>query len=96
MALILSTGFGSVGQPIKSHVTIVCPQNAPANIDLAAKEIRRYVYLTTGELLSISSSVSSKSSIILKIVENLVKQEYRLKTEGEMLTISGGSDVAVL
>jgi hypothetical protein len=94
--LILSTSFGLAGQSAKSHVSIVCPQNASANIYLAAKEVRRYVYLTTGELLSISSSLSSKSSIVLKTDQGLGEQEYRLKTEGEMLTISGGSDVAVL
>ena len=30
---------------------IVCPADAPANVKLAAKEIRRYVYLRTGTLL---------------------------------------------
>lgn len=96
VALILSTTLNSVGKSIKSPVTIVCPQLAPANIFLAAKELRRYIYLTTGELLSISSSVSSKSSIVLKTVGGMGKQEYHLKTEGDTLTISGGSDVAVL
>jgi hypothetical protein len=94
--LILSTSFGLVGQSAKSHVSIVCPQNASTNIYLAAKEVRRYIYLTTGELLSISSSLSSKSSIVLKTDKGMREQEYRLKTEGDMLTISGGSDVAVL
>ena len=39
-------------------VTIVSQENAPANIKLAAKEVRRYVYLRTGKLLPIANSAS--------------------------------------
>ena len=35
--------------------TIICPPDAPPNVKLAAKEIRRYVYLRTGELLPIGT-----------------------------------------
>jgi hypothetical protein len=77
-------------------VSIVCPENAPANVRLAAKEVRRYVYLRTGVLLSISTSPSSESSIIFKLDKRLREQEYQLNTEHNTLTISGGSDVAVL
>ena len=34
---------------------IVCPADAPPNVKLAAKEIRRYVYLRTGKLLPIAA-----------------------------------------
>jgi hypothetical protein len=35
---------------------IVVRTDAPANVKLAAKEIRRYVYLRTGELLPMAES----------------------------------------
>lgn len=41
--------------------TIVCPADAPANVKLAAKEIRRYVYLRTGELMPIADHPSQAS-----------------------------------
>jgi hypothetical protein len=80
--LILITG-------IASAQTIVCPTDAPANVKLAAKEIRRYVYLRTGEMLSIADA---GKGIALKIDPALGAQEYRLTADG----ITGGSDVGVL
>lgn len=73
--------------------TIVCPPDAPANVQLAAKEIRRYVYLRTGEILPVAGK---GTGIELKRDPGLAAQQYRLKTEGGALTISGGSDIAVL
>jgi len=35
-------------------VTVAYPSDGPAQVRMAAKEVRRYVYLTTGELLPIS------------------------------------------
>ena len=74
---------------------ISCPADAPAKVKLAAKEVRRYVYLRTGELLSIKSD-KSDTCISLALDPALGAQEYRLKTSGNNLTISGGTDVAVL
>jgi len=73
--------------------SIVCSPDAPANVKLAAKEIRRYVYLRTGELLPIAAT---GSGIALKVDPTLAAQEHRLKSDGASLTISGGSDIAVL
>lgn len=42
LILILLTAYASSAQ------TIVCPPDAPANVKLAAKAIRRYVFLRTG------------------------------------------------
>jgi len=81
--------------PEESAPSIVCPDNASPQIKLAAKEIRRYVYLRTGELLSISSTPSTKS-ISLTQDPRLATEEYRLKTDSGSLNISGGSDIAVL
>ena len=72
---------------------IVCPADAPANVRLAAKEIRRNVYLRSGELLPVANK---GKGIFLQVDGALAPQEYRLKTAGGNLTISGGSDVAVL
>jgi hypothetical protein len=72
---------------------IVCPANSPANVKLAAKELRRYVWLRTGEWLPIATV---GTGIALKIDPALGAQQYRLKSDGGALTISGGSEVAVL
>ncbi|MCU0780508.1 MAG: malectin, partial [Akkermansiaceae bacterium] len=61
---------------------------------LAAKEIRRYVYLRTGELLPVAAS---GTGIALRVDPALAAQQYRLKGGAKAdLVISGGSDVAVL
>jgi hypothetical protein len=72
-----------------SAQTIVCPPGAPSNVRLAAKEIRRYVYLRTGKLPSIAAS---GKGITLRIDPQLAAQEYRITPE----SITGGSDVGVL
>jgi hypothetical protein len=76
---------------------ISCPPDAPPNTQLAAREVRRYVYLRTGELLGISNDPSDRTErISFQLDPALSPQQYRLKTTGTNLTISGGSDVAVL
>jgi hypothetical protein len=80
---------------------IRCADDAPAQVKLAASEVRRYVFLRTGELLKISSdrpdaSDTSDSGIVLKIDPALAAQQYRLKTDGGALSIGGGSPIAVL
>jgi len=80
----------------KQHiVTITSSENAPANIKLAAKEVRRYVYLRTGKLLPIVQSASG-NSISFNVDKTLEEQQYQLKSDGQSLIISGGSDMAVL
>ena len=85
-SILLSSGAGAAQ-------TIVCPPDAPANVKLAAKEVRRYIYLRTGELLPLETS---GKGIALGVDPALGAQEYRLKTEADSLRISGGSDVAVV
>lgn len=68
---------------------------------LAANEIRRYVYLRTGEILPINNKVPlRKDAIIIFIDPSMGQQEYSLKTNIEndqkRLIITGGSDIAVL
>jgi hypothetical protein len=73
--------------------TIVCPPDATPNVKLAAKEVRRYVWLRTGTWLTLAET---GHGITLKTDPSLAAQQYRLKSDGPSLTISGGSDVAVL
>jgi hypothetical protein len=74
---------------------IVCANDAPAQVKLAAKEVRRYAYLRTGTLLNIAPEAEGKR-VVLKLDTALAEQEYRLKTEGETLVISGGTPLSVL
>ncbi|MFH1884368.1 MAG: hypothetical protein ABIL62_16855, partial [Planctomycetota bacterium] len=53
---------------VADEVTIVSPSNAAIAENLAAKEIRRYLYLRTGKLLPIVQSknkLPSKTSLIV-------------------------------
>ncbi len=69
--------------------TIVCPPDAPANVKLAAKEVRRYVYLRTGKLWTVTEA---GKGMVLKIDPSLGAQEYTITAKG----IAGGSDLGVL
>ncbi len=88
---------GSVICSLANSVPVVLTgPNATPLEQLAAHEVRRYVYLRTGKLLPMAASSSSGTAISLKVDPALAWQEYRLKTDRELLTISGGSDVSVL
>ncbi|MFH0761330.1 MAG: hypothetical protein V2A67_07485 [Bacteroidota bacterium] len=79
----------------QAEVSIICPDTAPANVKLAAREVRRYVYLRTGKLLPIKQSAEG-NLVSFRIDRALTGQQYRLKSDGRSLIITGGSDVAVL
>jgi len=82
-------------------VIVIAPDAAP-NIQLAAREVSRYVYLRTGEKLPVfSKEPAGKNSIRLLIDMALGPQAYKMKTvssagKNTVLTLAGGSDVAVL
>ena len=61
-------------QPVASSAAIVTSQNATAQENLAAKEIRRYLYLRTGKLLPI---VFSDKKTPLKDTLIIVAQKDR-------------------
>jgi hypothetical protein len=69
--------------------TIVCPPGAPPLAKLAAKEVRRYAYLRTGELWPIAPT---GTGLVLQIDAALAPQEFRITSDG----IAGGSDLGVL
>ena len=87
----------------KSAVLIYLPENAGTTEMLAAKEIRKYIYLRTDELAEIcaGSPERGRSTAILLVIDSLLEdQEFTLKThfaeKEKLLTISGGSPTAVL
>ncbi len=87
-----SVVFLQAGQP----PSIVTSPNASDLERLAAREVRRYAFLRTGALLPLATDPSASPAIRLKTDPALQAQEYRLRTQGASLTISGGTGVAVL
>ncbi len=85
---------GNCSQP---HISILIDKDASGLERLAASEIRRYIYLRTGELLSIENHDGRKrGAIVLVIDKELSGQEFKLITEGDILTISGGAEQGLL
>ena len=94
--LLFNAACTALDEPV-----IICSPDAPPNVKLAAKEVRRYVYLRTGRLLKIVTDREDQSNLsdagfTLTIDPSLEVQEYRLRSSGNNLTISGGSEIAVL
>ncbi len=75
---------------------IVCPSPTPNTVQLAAREIQRYVYLRTATSLPITTNAASGRSIVLRTDSTLGQEQYRFKRVGKVLTLSGGSELAVL
>ena len=82
---------------LAADVSVVCPENAGPPVSLAAREVQRYTYLRTGQRLFIAHTLpSADPAIALQVDSALGPEAYRLRTAGRVLTISGGSDLAVL
>ena len=88
--------------PAAADTVIVVDPEAPALVQLAAREVRRYTYVRTGALLPIEAApVSGRSVIRLQRDAGLAEQAYRLVTGTDdlgrrTLTLAGGSDHALL
>jgi len=83
------------------ETTIICPSEARPTQVLAAREVQRYVYLRSGQLLPISDkSIEGQDSILLAQDTSLGAEQYRFQTSqsagAKTLTITGGSDLATL
>jgi len=89
--------------------SIVYHNKATTNEQLAAKEIQRYIYLRTGNIIEIKtvevlSDIKNKSIIvgselsrnILDESDDLGEEGFLLKESGDKLYISGKTDVATL
>ena len=90
----LTTVVIATAAPSNTHV--VCPSAASGRVQLAAKEIRRYLYLRTGELLPVANDPAGAEAVELKIDPALASEEYRVQGEGRKFVIAGGSDLGVL
>lgn len=100
LSLIL-LGFLSCSEMAK--IAVVVPENAGTTVWLAAKEIRKYIYLRSDQLpvIEISGTDSPvRSKIILSVDTLLSSEEFRLKTDlngsPKSLMITGGSPQALL
>ncbi len=58
------TGQGNA-ESNTGKLAIICPEGVPPLVSLAAKEVRRYVYLRTGELLPVVSTHEAGDIILL-------------------------------
>ncbi|NOX54798.1 MAG: hypothetical protein GXP27_10235 [Planctomycetes bacterium] len=94
--------LGSYVVALAQQAVIVRPADAPRLQRLAAREIARYVYLHTGELLPIAEAAPGGADVIaVRVDANTLKpQHYRLKTatEGDCKTleVAGGDPLGTL
>lgn len=77
-------------------VSIIISPDAGRQEKLAAKEIRKYFYQRTGEILTIATESKSANKITLSTDALLAEDEFLLQTNEGDLTISGGSPQSVL
>ena len=93
----------------KPQAAVVCPAKASMREMLAAKEIRRYVYLRTGELLPVVRATDGDAIIVARQDRPIVKplsiaklgpQQYALKTVSQnnrrVVLVVGGDDIGTL
>jgi len=81
-------------------VIVSAVEDSPVAV-LAAREVRRYVYLRSGQLLPIvSEPPAGADTIVIQTDTSLKPQQYTLKTTSQsgrkVLAITGGTDVAAL
>lgn len=92
----------------ESPVAIVCTGDAPPLAILGAREIRRYVYLRTGELMPIRESLGRGDAILLTTRATELApsggqgpESYRIETEDDatgrrVVRIVGGGELGTL
>jgi hypothetical protein len=87
----------------KADIAVVIPANSGNTMWLAAKEIRKYIYMRSNELPYIHEGTAGEirgNVITLSVDAGYKEQEFRIKTEHSgnhaYILISGGSDQAVL
>jgi len=83
-----------------AQIRIVSPAKPSALETLAAREVRRYFYLRTGQLLTIANSdeaVSGDAIVVRKDpTRSLAPDEYVLETHGRTAYLLGGGDTGTL
>ena len=76
---------------------VVCPAEAPPLLQLAAKEVARYIYLRTGALPKVITKPPARGvAIVLAVDPALSPEAYTLKTDGAVTRITGGQPIGVL
>ncbi|MEI7898739.1 MAG: hypothetical protein WCK89_00685 [bacterium] len=102
MRYVLALCLGCALMMQAADAVIVVDSGASPHVQLAAREVRRYVYLRTGELLPVLSKADTRFDLIRVCKDTKLKaQDYRMKTEPRTgsrrtLTLAGGRDLAVL
>ena len=81
---------------IEVQTGIICPETASDGISLAARELQRYIYLRSGEMLPITKTADAGPRILFSIDTSLKEEQYCLLSNGIEMSIIGGSDTAVL
>lgn len=86
---------------LQASAAVVVQTDAPGPQILAAREVRRYVYLRTGVLLPIAEKLPNRGdAIVIARDDSLQPQQYTLKAKTDngrkLLTITGGSETACL
>jgi hypothetical protein len=83
-----------------AQIRIVSPAKPSAMETLAAREVRRYFYLRTGQLAAIANSdgpVSGDAIVVRKDASRgLGPEEYILETKGRAAYLLGGGDAGTL
>ncbi len=109
IAVCLSTAVFTSRCFAKPQAAVVCSPSASVQEKLAAREIRRYVYLRTGELLPIVQKAEGDAIIVARQDRPIVKpfsldelgpQQYVLKTVSRgnrrVVLVVGGDDIGTL
>ena len=106
--LFLTLGLGLGASASRADLTIVTPPKPSALETLAAREVRRYVYVRTGSLLPIVAAPAVPAGEAIVVASKghapatgaafhaLQPQQYALKTEGKVAWVVGGGDVGTL
>jgi len=99
--VLLLVLFLSLAACVNDPVRIIYEENASEQINLAAKELRRYIYQCTGAMPILSPVTATAEGIqphsILLKEEPLGEEEFHILPAGEQsLIISGGSPLAIL
>lgn len=95
--LVLASVCGAI-HACAGQVSIVHADNASILERFAAKELRRYIYLRSGELPAIRRDSGPGDTLAIGIDASLEAQEYRLATsnDGRRLAITGGTPLGAL
>jgi hypothetical protein len=80
-----------------AQIRIVSPAKPSAIETLAAREVRRYFYLRTGQLLTIANSEKSVTGDAIVVrkdpTRGLAPDEYVLQTNGRTAYLLGGGHI---